>query len=127
MKINCLPNQFKSIKSKMKTDKSIYKIAEGFITIANQKMALGLEKISKQRGIDLKSYTLVSYGGAGGQHACELADLIGIRKILIHPLASVLSACGIGKAQIRNIQKKYLSIKFSNKKTLCITHLCVVK
>ena len=86
-------------------DKDIYQIAEGFINIANQKMALGLEKISKERGIDLSSYSLISYGGAGGQHSCDLAEILGIKKVIIHPLSSVLSAYGIAKSQIRIIRK----------------------
>jgi 5-oxoprolinase (ATP-hydrolysing) len=104
---------FTLLQKKTCPQKSLYEMAEGFINIANQKMALGLEKISKQRGIDLKNHTLVSYGGAGGQHACELADILGLKKVFIHPLSSVLSACGIGKAQIRNIQKKNISFGFS--------------
>tara|TARA_Y100001954_G_scaffold238801_1_gene308621 strand:- start:23 stop:3652 length:3630 start_codon:yes stop_codon:yes gene_type:complete len=86
-------------------EKDIYEIAEGFINIANQKMALGLEKISKERGIDLSSYSLISYGGAGGQHSCDLAEMLGIKKVIIHPLSSVLSAYGIAKSQIRTIKK----------------------
>ena len=101
-------------------NKDIYQIAEGYIHIANQKMALGLEKISKERGVDISSYALISYGGAGGQHACDLAEMLGIKEIIIHPLSSVLSAYGIAKSQIRTIKKRQCSIPlphFSNLKS----------
>ena len=102
---------FKNLNDLMINEKKdIYQIAEGFIDIANQKMALGLEKISKERGIDISSYSLISYGGAGGQHSCDLADILGIKKVIIHPLSSVLSSYGIAKSHIRTIKKRQCSL-----------------
>src|SRR5690606_13806279 len=70
-------------------------IAEGYITIAVANMANAIKKISVERGYDITKYTLVSFGGAGGQHACLVADALGMTRALIHPLAGVLSAYGM--------------------------------
>jgi 5-oxoprolinase (ATP-hydrolysing) len=73
-------------------------IAEGFVEIAVGKMANAIKQISVQRGHDVTEYVLVTFGGAGGQHACLVADALGMTKIFIHPLAGVLSAYGMGLA-----------------------------
>ena len=75
-------------------------VAEGYVRIAVENMANAIKKISVQRGHDVTGYTLASFGGAGGQHACLVADALGMRRILIHPLAGVLSAYGMGLADI---------------------------
>lgn len=74
--------------------------AEGFLQIAVANMANAVKKISIERGYDVSKYTLVSFGGAGGQHACLVADALGMKKVLIHPFAGVLSAYGMGLADI---------------------------
>ena len=79
-------------------EKSPEEIADGFIAVAVDNMARAIKKISIQRGRDVSKYTLVSFGGAGGQHACLVADALGMDRILIHPLAGVLSALGMGLA-----------------------------
>ncbi len=71
-------------------------IALGFLRIANENMALAVKEISVSKGYDVTGYTLVCFGGAGGQHACDVARSLGIRKIAIHPLSGLLSAYGIG-------------------------------
>jgi 5-oxoprolinase (ATP-hydrolysing) len=76
-------------------------VAEGFVRIAVENMASAIKEISVARGYDLRNYTLVSFGGAGGQHACAIADALSINRILIHPLAGLLSAYGIGLADLR--------------------------
>jgi len=76
-------------------------VAEGFLRVANDNMANAIKKITVQRGHDTSGYTLVCFGGAGGQHACAVADSLGVEQILIHPLAGVLSAVGIGLADVR--------------------------
>nr|WP_314446728.1 hydantoinase B/oxoprolinase family protein [uncultured Sphingomonas sp.] len=81
-------------------------IAEGFIAIANENMAAAIRKISVARGHDVGRYTLVCFGGAGGQHACAVADRLGMERILIHPLAGVLSAFGIGLAERKAIRER---------------------
>ena len=75
-------------------------MAEGFLRIAVDNMANAIKKISVQRGHDVTGYTLQCFGGAGGQHACLVADALGMRRVQIHPYAGVLSAYGMGLAQI---------------------------
>ena len=81
-------------------------IASGFLAIAADNMANAIKKISLQKGYDVSEYTLCCFGGAGGQHACVIADTLGIKSIFIHPYAGVLSAYGIGLADIRIIKEK---------------------
>lgn len=81
-------------------------IAEGFLTIANENMVAAIRKISVARGHDVGRYTLACFGGAGGQHACAVADRLGMARILIHPLAGVLSAFGIGLAERKIIRER---------------------
>ncbi len=73
-------------------------LAEGFVQIAVQQMANAIKKISVARGYDVTRYTLQCFGGAGGQHACLVADALGMTRVLIHPMAGVLSAYGMGLA-----------------------------
>lgn len=80
-------------------------VAEGFVRIAVSNMANAIKKISVQRGHDVTRYVLNCFGGAGGQHACLVADELGIEKILIHPLAGVLSAYGMGLADVTALQE----------------------
>jgi 5-oxoprolinase (ATP-hydrolysing) len=79
--------------------------AEGFLTIANLSMAEAIKKISIQRGYNPTEYALVAFGGAGGQHACAVADAVGVETILLHPLAGVLSAWGMGLADVRAVHE----------------------
>ena len=76
-------------------------LADGFLRIACENMANAVKKISVQRGHDVSRYCLTVFGGAGAQHACRIADLLGMTRALIHPLASLLSAYGMGLADIR--------------------------
>ncbi|MEM7070692.1 MAG: hydantoinase B/oxoprolinase family protein [Pseudomonadota bacterium] len=85
---------------------SIEETAEGFLKIAVENMATAIKKISIDRGYDITRYTLNCFGGAGGQHACLVADTLGIKKIFIHPFAGVLSALGMGYANIRVLKEK---------------------
>ncbi len=85
--------------------KSLEEIAEGFLEIAVDNMAAAIRKISIARGHDVTRYTLACFGGAGGQHACRVADALGMERILIHPLAGVLSAYGIGIADVKAIRE----------------------
>ena len=73
-------------------------VAEGFIDIAVGAMANAIKKISVARGYDVTRYTLQCFGGAGGQHACRVADALGMMRVFVHPLAGVLSAYGMGLA-----------------------------
>ncbi|MDI3313383.1 MAG: hydantoinase B/oxoprolinase family protein [Mycobacterium sp.] len=79
-------------------ERSPEQVAEGFLRIAVANMANAVKKISVQKGRDVTRYTLTTFGGAGGQHACAVADALGIRTVLVPPMAGVLSALGIGLA-----------------------------
>jgi 5-oxoprolinase (ATP-hydrolysing) len=74
-------------------------VAKGALTIAIERMAEAIRRISIQRGHDIREAVLVCFGGAGGQHACALAEALGLSQVLLHPLAGVLSAWGIGRAR----------------------------
>ena len=87
-------------------DMSPQQVAEGFLKIAVDNMANAIKKISVQRGYDVTRYTLCCFGGAGGQHACLVADALGMDSIFIHPHSGVLSAYGMGLADLRAIREK---------------------
>ncbi|MDO9637222.1 MAG: hydantoinase B/oxoprolinase family protein [Pseudotabrizicola sp.] len=84
---------------------SAQELATGFLRIAIDNMANAIKKISVQRGHDVTGYTLQCFGGAGGQHACGVADALGMTRIFIHPFAGVLSAFGMGLAEIRALHE----------------------
>ena len=88
-------------------------IAAGFLTIAVENMANAIKKISVQRGYDVTGYTLTCFGGAGGQHACQIADTLGMETIFIHPLAGVLSAYGMGLAEVRAMRDGAVELELS--------------
>jgi 5-oxoprolinase (ATP-hydrolysing) len=89
-------------------------VAAGFIEIAVANMANAIKKISVQRGYDVTEYVLNVLGGAGGQHACAVADALGMSKVLIHPLAGVLSAYGIGLADILAMREQAVEAPLTN-------------
>ncbi|MDP3801707.1 hydantoinase B/oxoprolinase family protein [Brevundimonas sp.] len=80
-------------------------LAEGFVTIAVQNMAEAIKSVSIQRGYDVTRYVLNCFGGAGGQHACLVADALGMTRVMLHPFAGVLSAYGMGLAEVRAIRQ----------------------
>lgn len=90
-------------------------IAEGFLHIAVENMANAIKKISVEQGRDITEYTLNCFGGAGGQHACLVADALGMESILIHPLAGVLSAYGMGLADFTAIRTRALEQPLDSK------------
>jgi 5-oxoprolinase (ATP-hydrolysing) len=81
------------------------KVAEGFLKIAVENMANAVKQISVQRGYDVTEYTLNCFGGAGGQHACLVADALGMKRVFLHPFAGVLSAYGMGLADVRAMRE----------------------
>lgn len=89
--------------------------AEGFLSVAVENMANAIKKISVQRGYNVKEYTLCCFGGAGAQHACRVADALGIKSIFIHPYAGVLSAYGMGLADQRLIKEQYIGAELSER------------
>jgi len=90
-------------------------VADGFIKIAVENMANAIKKISVQRGYDVRRYALNCFGGAGGQHACMVADALGITKVLIHPFSSLLSAYGMGLADIRATREQAIELPLGAK------------
>jgi len=100
---------------RMKTGdaRSPEQVAEGFLAIAIEKMANAIKKISIQRGYDVSEYTLCCFGGAGGQHACQIADALGMTQIFLHPYAGVLSAYGMGLADVRSLHERAIEATLS--------------
>ncbi|MGW8201632.1 hydantoinase B/oxoprolinase family protein [Sphingomonas bisphenolicum] len=84
--------------------------AQGFIAVAVASMANAIKRISVARGHDVSRYTLASFGGAGGQHACLVADALGMDRVMIHPLGGVLSAYGMGLADRRAVRERTLAL-----------------
>ena len=95
--------------------RSAEQVADGFIKIAVENMANAIKKISVQRGYDVTRYALNCFGGAGGQHACLVADALGMTSVLIHPLSSLLSAYGMGLADIRSVRQQAIEEPFGDK------------
>jgi 5-oxoprolinase (ATP-hydrolysing) len=87
--------------------------AEGFLKIAVANMANAIKEISIQRGYDVSKYTLACFGGAGGQHACRVADALGMRRIFLHPFAGVLSAYGMGLADVRALRHRTIETELN--------------
>ncbi|HWZ74226.1 MAG TPA: hydantoinase B/oxoprolinase family protein [Casimicrobiaceae bacterium] len=88
-------------------------IADGLLQIAVENMANAIKHISVERGYDVTEYTLCCFGGAGGQHACLVADALGMTRVFIHPLAGVLSAYGMGLADVRALRQKAIESQLS--------------
>jgi 5-oxoprolinase (ATP-hydrolysing) len=93
--------------------RSAEEVADGFIRIAVENMANAIKKISVQRGYDVTEYALNCFGSAGGQHACLIADTLGMETVLIHPLSGLLSAYGIGLAEIRASRERSVEAELS--------------
>jgi 5-oxoprolinase (ATP-hydrolysing) len=86
-------------------------VAEGFLKIAVENMANAIKEISIQRGYDVTEYTLACFGGAGGQHACLVADALGMTRVFLHPFGGVLSAYGMGLADMRVMRERAIEAK----------------
>lgn len=107
------------------TDQSVQpaeKVAEGFLKIAVENMANAIKQISVQRGYDVTEYTLNCFGGAGGQHACLVADALGMKSVFLHPFAGVLSAYGMGLADVRVMRESQLEKNFGEDAEQIITN-----
>jgi len=98
-----------------KVGKKPEEIADGFVKIAVENMANAIKKISVQRGYDVTRYALNCFGGAGGQHACLVADALGMTRVLIHPFSSLLSAYGMGLADIRATREQAIELPYGPK------------
>ncbi len=104
--------QFTALAQKIADGRTPEQVADGFIHIAVENMANAIKKISVQRGYDVTRYALNCFGGAGGQHACLVADALGMTKVLIHPFSSLLSAYGMGLANVRATREQALEEDF---------------
>jgi 5-oxoprolinase (ATP-hydrolysing) len=93
--------------------KTLAEIALGFLQIAASNMAQPILKLSMDRGYDIRDYSIVSFGGAGAQHVCQLAEVLGVKSIIQHPMASLLSAWGIGRADARKQKARDFGKKLS--------------
>ena len=93
--------------------RSAQELADGFLKIAVENMARAIKEISVQRGYDVSEYTLCCFGGAAGQHACLVADALGMNRVLLHPYAGVLSAFGMGLADLNAIHQQAVEERLS--------------
>lgn len=102
-------------------------VLESFIQIANEKMAEAIRKVSVQEGHAPVDYSLLSFGGAGGQHACALAELLGMQKIIIPYDAGLLSAYGIGHARVEHFEEQLILFPFDKSKSKLSSIINVLK
>ncbi|WP_292139952.1 hydantoinase B/oxoprolinase family protein, partial [Mesorhizobium sp.] len=98
--VDTVREKFTALAAEIGDGRSPEAVAEGFVTIAVENMANAIKKISVQRGYDVTEYLLNCFGGAGGQHACLVADALGMEAVLIHPFSGLLSAYGIGLSSV---------------------------
>jgi len=103
-------DRFAALAAGIGDGRSPEEVAAGFLEIAVANMANAIKKISVQRGYDVTEYVLATFGGAGGQHACAVADALGMTRILIHPYAGVLSAYGMGLADVTAMRETALEV-----------------
>jgi 5-oxoprolinase (ATP-hydrolysing) len=103
--LDVVQKKFDTLAQQIGGSQTVEDIAEGFLRIAVENMANAIKQISVQRGYDVTQYTMNCFGGAGGQHACLVADTLGMESVYIHPFAGVLSAFGMGLADVRAIQE----------------------
>ncbi|WP_239122388.1 hydantoinase B/oxoprolinase family protein [Phytomonospora endophytica] len=101
---------FAELAAKIGDGRTPEQVAEGFLEVAVGNMAAAVKRISVRRGHDVTEYALVTFGGAGGQHACRVADALGMRAVLIHPYAGVLSAYGMGLADTTALRERSVEL-----------------
>ena len=105
---------FAELANEIDDGRSSEEVADGFVRIAVENMANAVKKISVERGYDVTEYALNCFGAAGGQHACLIADSLGIETVLIHPLSGLLSAYGMGLAKLRASRERSLELPLEN-------------
>ncbi len=111
--LDVVKQKFVQLAGQIGGERTPEQVAEGFLAIAVEKMANAVKKISLQRGYDVSEYTLCCFGGAGGQHACAIADALGMKRVFIHPYAGVLSAYGMGLADVRVMRESAIEQQLS--------------
>ena len=105
--------KFEQLVAEIGNNRTPEQVAAGFLAIAVEKMANAVKKISLQRGYDVSDYTLCCFGGAGGQHACLIAEALGMQRVFIHGFAGVLSAYGMGLADVRVLKERAVEAKLN--------------
>ncbi|MDX0452004.1 5-oxoprolinase [Sinorhizobium medicae] len=108
--VETVRERFAALAAEIGDGRSPEDVADGFIRIAVANMVEAIKKISVSRGYDVTRYALNCFGGAGGQHACLVADALGMKSILLHPMSGLLSAYGMGLADIRATRQKALGV-----------------
>ncbi|MDX0692849.1 5-oxoprolinase [Sinorhizobium medicae] len=108
--VETVRERFAALAAEIGDGRSPEDVADGFIRIAVANMVEAIKKISVSRGYDVTRYALNCFGGAGGQHACLVADALGMKSILLHPMSGLLSAYGMGFADIRATRQKALGV-----------------
>ena len=99
-----------SIRSAGLETPTLERLADDFVRVACDTMARAMRRVSTQRGFDISEYVLCCFGGAAGQHACLVADALGVDAVLLHPLAGVLSAYGMGLADVRALRERTVDL-----------------
>ena len=112
--VDVVRKKFEALANEIGTGQSPEEIANGFLKIAVENMANAIKKISVQRGYDVTEYALTCFGGAGGQHACTVADTLGMETVLVHPFSGILSAYGMGLARLSANRSKAMVIPFDD-------------
>lgn len=112
--VDSVRNKFAALATQIGDGRSPEEIAEGFLQIAVENMANAIKKISVQRGYDVSNYALTCFGGAGGQHACAIADTLGMETVIVHPFSGILSAYGMGLADIRANRNKTIALELNS-------------
>jgi len=98
--------------------------ADGFLTVAVESMANAIRKITIERGEDVRDFVLCSFGGAAGQHACKVAEVLGMKTVWLHPMAGVLSAYGMGLSDIRVERQQSVDLPFADASVARLPALC---
>jgi len=116
--------QFSNLARTISADRDVLvtpeEVAAGFVAIAVESMANAIRKITIERGEDVRDFVLCCFGGAGGQHACKVAEVLDVKKIWLHPMAGVLSAYGMGLANIRVEQQRSVDLPFNEAELIAI-------
>ncbi|OCP35187.1 hydantoinase B/oxoprolinase family protein [Ensifer sp. LC163] len=121
--VETVRERFAAMAAEIGDGRSPEDVADGFIRIAVANMVEAIKKISVQRGYDVTRYALSCFGGAGGQHACLVADQLGMKSILVHPMSGLLSAYGMGLADIRATRQKALGVALDDKAPAALAEL----
>ncbi|MEG4342414.1 hydantoinase B/oxoprolinase family protein [Microcoleus sp. A003_D6] len=122
---DAVKQKFVQLAGEIGGEKTPEQVAEGFLAIAVEKMANAVKKISLQRGYDVSEYTLCCFGGAGGQHACAIADALGMKRVFIHPYAGVLSAYGMGLADVRAMRERAIEQQLNAELLADLHHILI--